>query len=126
MFIISISYLIIMFGDCFRISILIPIGMCIFMTSFASSLGGVLYVYQVEILPGEVIPLVSNSQWIFTLLISYFCLDIINAITIYGLYTVFFFINFTAWILFQGFGVETSGKKLSSVATEFMKKKFWK
>ena len=125
MFSISICYLIIMFADCFKFKILIPVGMCLFMLSFATSLGGILYVYQVEILPGEVIPLISNSQWVFTLLISYFTLDIINLMSIYGVYTMFFFINFIAWFLFEGYAVETNGKTLSTVANDFLKKRFW-
>jgi len=122
---ISVSYILTMIGDCFNIPVFIPIGNCLFMVSFAMSLGGVLYVYQVEILPGEVIPLVSNSQWIFTLLISYYCLPLINSIGIYSMYFIFFFSTFISWFVFAGMSVESKGKTLSQMKLEYSKKKFW-
>ena len=124
MVMISISYILNMVGDCYDISILVPIGDCMFIFFFAMSLGGILYVYQVEILPGEVIPMVSNSQWIFTLLISYFCLPLIETIGIYSLYMIFMMSTFLSWCVFIGLAVESKGKTLSELKDEFMKKKF--
>jgi MFS family permease len=124
-FMITLAYVLQMTGNVFNIKILIPMAMCLFMMSFAMSLGGMLYVYQVEILPGEIIPLVSNFQWVFTLLISYFTLDLIQGLGIYTLYILFFGCSFLTWFVFEGMACETKGKSLSRITSNFLKKKFW-
>lgn len=125
LFMITISYILNMMGDVFEIKSLIPVAICMFMLSFAMSIGGILYVYQVEILPGEVIPLISNFQWVFTLLISYFTLDLIQGIGIYALYCIFFSCSFATWFIFEGMACESKGKTLSQCTSNFVKKRFW-
>jgi MFS family permease len=125
MVMISISYIINMIGESFGIPHLTPIGNCMFIFSFAISLGGLLYVYQVEILPGEVIPIVSIPQLVCNLLVGYFGLPLLDSIGIYFLYFIFFFGLFISWFVFGGMAVESKGKTLSQMKSEFAKKKFW-
>ena len=125
LFMIVISYIINMMGDVFQINILIPIGVCIFMFSFACSLGGILYVYQVEILPAELVAPASIIQWIFTLLISYYTLPLVNTFGIFSLYVAFFAISFIGWFLFEGYAVESKGLKMSKIISAYIKKQFW-
>lgn len=122
---ITISYILNMIANIFFIKFLVPFATCMFLYFFATSTGGILYVYQVEILPGEIIPLVSNSQWIFTLIISYFTLPLINLVGIYSLYCFFFLYSFITWFLFEGYACQTENKTLSEVKDAFLKKRFW-
>ena len=122
---ISISYLSIMTGESFFIPNLILIGNYMYSFSFSMSIGGLLYVYQTEILPGEVIPLVTSTQWFFALVFSYFSLPLIDSVGIYSLYFVFFLASFISWFVFAGMAVESKKKTLSQLKNEFMKKKFW-
>lgn len=113
-------------GDAFQIPILLLVGTCLFLFFFANSLGGILYIYQVELLPSEVLAPVSISQWVFTVLISYFTLPLVEAVGIYSLYIVFFVCGVLTWFIFVAMAVETKNRESSEIIAEFEKKSFLK
>ena len=126
LFFIPVSYVFSMVGDAFGYPTLLLVGSCLFLFSFATSLGGIFYIYQVELLPSKVLAPVSISQWVFTVLISYFTLPLIKTVGIYSLYMVFFVCGVFTWFIFTGLAVESKDRESSEILSEFDKKVFLK
>ena len=116
------SYILMMAGISFSKSFLIPISIYLFEFTFTLSVGGVLYVYVVEILPEELIPISSIICWISKILISYFTLDFIHTFGIYTLFMFFFVCCVAGFFTLYGFAVETKGKKPSQIFNDFQRK----
>ena len=115
-----------MVGMTLGISELVVIGLCLFMFSFAISLGGVLFVYVSELLPPRVNMLSGCLQPVPSLLISYFTLDFIQKFGVFWLFMIFWLVCTLGWVLFEGLAVETKGKNNSEIQKLFNQKKFFK
>ena len=120
-----ISYLMLLFSLLFSLKILIVISIYLFLFFFFLSTGGLLFLYQVEIMPGELLPIINTFQWCLAIIIGFFSLPIINAIGIFALFLIFMFIGLVGWILVEGFCIETAGKTKNQVMLEFNSKKFF-
>ena len=94
------------------------------MFAFAISVGGVLYVYCSEIIPGKVLLIPFLVQSILTVITSAFTLDLIKLVGIFSLYGFFGIIAMIGWFLFYGLSIETKGKENSEIIEEFSQKKF--
>jgi hypothetical protein len=100
----------------------IPISMYLFEFTFTLSVGGVLYVYIVEILPSELVPISSVICWISKVVISWFTLDFINAYGIYSLFFVFFICCLIGFLILFYLAVESKDKKGKQIFNEFQQK----
>lgn len=118
------SYILMMIGSNLNLIYLIPIGIYLFEMTFTLSVGGVLYVYLVEILPDELIPLSSIICWFCKIVIGSGTLIFIDDYGIYALFMLFFGLSLIGYVLVKGFGVETMGKSKSKIYAEFQKKSF--
>ena len=119
------SYIVLLFSLLFRIKILIVISIYMFLFFFFLSTGGLLFLYQVEIIPGELLPIINTFQWCFAIIIGLFSLTFINAIGIFFLFMIFMFIGLIGWILVEGYCIETAGKTKNDIMVEFSSKKFF-
>lgn len=116
------SYILMMTGICLHQHWLIPFSIYLFEFTFTLSVGGVLYVYIVEILPDELIPISSVICWTSKVLISTFTLDFIQAFGIYTLFVFFFLCCLIGFLILYFFAVETKGKEPKKIFNEFQKK----
>lgn len=113
------SYVLMLCGLCFLSYWLIPVSMYLFEFTFTLSVGGVLYVYVVEILPDELVPISSIVCWLAKAVISYLTLDFIEAFGIYALFVLFFVCCLVGLMVLVLFAVETKDKKPSQIFIEF-------
>ena len=118
-----VSYLILLFGICFKINLLVPFGLYLFEFTFTLSVGGVLYVYVVEILPEEVVPIATIPNWFCNILISRFTLPLVNKFDIYPIFMFFYFCSLTGFFIVNVFAVETKNKDEKEIIEEFRDKK---
>lgn len=116
------TYLIVVTGLCFGINWFIPMGIYLFEFTFTLSVGGILYVYTVEILPKELVPISGVVSWISNVLISNLTLKIIEAFGIFPLFLFFFCCCIIGFSILGLLAVETKGKTASQVYLEFQKK----
>ena len=56
----SVSYIILLFGLIFEAGFLVVVGIYLFLVAFVNSLGGMLFLYQVEIMPINLVPLLGS------------------------------------------------------------------
>ena len=113
-------------GILLKINAFLVFGLCIFMFTFAFSLGGVLFIYRAEILPAKVIMISAVPQLIPNILISYYTLKLIEKIGVVSLFFMFFVITFIGLIYFMGMAIETKGKTDAEIQIEFSNKRFYK
>ena len=93
---------------------------------FSLNFGGVIYIYQVEILPPELVAVVSFFQFGSCILFSYFTLPVLEK---FGSVTVFIFlttVTFVCWVIIEGYCIETKGKTINQIQSEFKNKRFFK
>jgi hypothetical protein len=81
-------------------------------------------VYQVEILPPELIPFGSILQWFLMILTSSYDISDLSSEALFTLSLLFFFINLLGCFVFQGFSVETKNKTNLKILMDWSKKTF--
>ena len=121
----ALSYLVMLIGMLFNFSISVFISILVFQLGFLISIGGVLYIYQVQIMPSELVPMVSLIQWILSLFVSLVTLPLTNAIGIFPIFLFFFFVALLTWILYEGYGIEIEGKSRTQIKNELNSKQFF-
>ena len=115
----GVSYFGILAGTLYDVGFLALFFFYFYYFAYTISLGGVLIVYQVEIIPGDLLPVATSFLWILTLMISLFILSITKAV---GLFAVLLFCGIFStfiWVWFQRFCVETKGKTRLEIEGEF-------
>jgi hypothetical protein len=122
--IIAISQLVMLFALLFKIRILFFILVCIYMTVFAISIGGILFTFQVEILPSELVSIVSIFLFSSAVVFSQITLPLISSIGLFTLVLILTAFSLIIWVYFEGFAVETINKSKEKIEDEFLLKKF--
>lgn len=120
----GVSQLLILIAICFQIKLLFPVGIMGYLFFFYVGLGGILFVYQVDILPAELLPVVQVVLMLSAFFFSMFSLPIINAVGIFALVLFMTSVTFVSWFLFEGFSVETKEKSKFQIQKELNQKKF--
>ena len=122
----GISQLLILLAICFQVKLLFPVGIMGYLFFFYVGLGGILFVYQVDIVPAELLPVVQVILMFSAFFFSLFSLPIINAVGIFALVLFLTTVTFVTWFLFEGFAVETKEKTKYQIQKELNIKKFLK
>ena len=120
----GISHLGILVGILFEAGSIMLFFFYLYHFGYTISFGGVLPVYQAEILSGDLVPATTSITWILALIISLFILSITKAV---GLFAVLLFCALVClfiWVWFQGYGVETKGKTRIQIEDEFNSRVF--
>lgn len=112
-------YILMIAGELFNNFTITSIGYYIFMFSFATSLGGVLFIYKAELLPPKLNFLSGILAPIPSFSISYFTLSFIDNFGLVELYMLFFIISLIGWVLFEILSIETKGKTDTQIIKEF-------
>ena len=120
----SVSYVLLLFGLCFELGFLVVLGIYMFLVAFVNSLGGMIYLYQVEIMPSNLVPLVSSLAWGVSILIGLFTLDLYTSLGVFALFMIFSVVGFVSWLIFEGMAVETKFKIKSQILSDFHSRKF--
>ena len=59
----TMSYFLLLFGLVFGIGVLVVVGIFLYLIAFINSLGGMMFLYQVEIMPINLVPIVNSVGW---------------------------------------------------------------
>ena len=112
------------FGAEYSKGSLVIFGGYLFMFTYGSSCGGLIYPYITDFMPPVGIPIVALSQWILALIIVKFS---VPAIKFFGEFAIFLFFSISAFLsafVIWGFGIETTDKTPEEVYNLFKNKKF--
>ena len=78
--------------------------------------------YQVEIVPAELIPVIMVVQFTSSIVITFFTLPTIELIGLFPLFSFFTLVSFFSWFFIEGYCVETRGKTKLEIKNEFINK----
>ena len=123
---ISFSHLLNLFGQVFEIGGIVLFSMNFYLFMFTISLGGVLIVYQVEILSSKLVPLATITRFFGLVFISYFTVPLIDGVGFFAVESGVFFISLFGWFMFEGYAVESQGKTKLEIENDFLKAGFFK
>lgn len=119
------SYIILLFGLIFEAGFLVVVGIYLFLVAFVNSLGGMLFLYQVEIMPINLVPLLGSLAWAISILIGMFTLDLYLSLGVFSIFMIFCVVGFASWFVFEGMGVETKFKIKSQILSDFHNRRFF-
>jgi hypothetical protein len=120
----AISYIVLLFGLVLSVGELVVIGIYLFLVAFVNSLGGMLFLYQVEIMPINLVPLLGSLAWAISILIGLFTLDLYEVLGIFPIFLIFCVVGFLSWLYFEGYGIETKFKIKSKILSDFHSRTF--
>jgi hypothetical protein len=92
---------------------------------FFISLSGVLFIFQVETVPSELLPIVATMQFGATVIIGFFTLPAIRTFGIFGTFLGCTIISFITWLVVEGYCIETKDKSKIQIMQEFNAKRFF-
>jgi hypothetical protein len=121
----AISQTLMLLALLFELKIFFLVSVYLFILCFAIGIGGIMFLYQVEILPSELVPVVTIFLFLSATIISQITLPLISLL---GVYPIFIFINcvtFFTWFYIEGSAVETKGKTKNEIEVDFFNKRFY-
>jgi fatty acid desaturase len=121
----AMSQLVMLMALLFEFKIIFLVSVFLFILCFAIAIGGIMFLYQVEILPSELVPVVTVFLFLSAAVISQITLPLIS---MFGVFPIFVFINFVTfftWFYVEGNAVETKGKSKDEIEVDFFNKRFY-
>lgn len=119
------SQFVLVFAYVYELKYVFLISFYLFVMMYSISLGGIFYIYQVEINPPELVPFASFFKFILNSAMGFFALRLIQFFGIFWLFGIFALVSSLTWIVFEGTAIETRGKSKFIIKKEFEAKKFF-
>lgn len=107
-----------------EIKILFPIGVIGYLFFFFIGLSGIVFVYQVDVLPSELVPVVTIIQYLGGIFFGSLTLILFNLFGLFVLFLILASMTFLCWLLLEGFCIETRNKTKNQIRDELNRKRF--